>query len=224
MALIDRISRELGTRYDFGEIIAYLNEFRIHTPSSWDGWTKVEYSKASLHGEPTDKIIQIAEDLDLDNFHSWCGISSPPQNWVDTTRLRLFISHIAEDKDKATRLRDCLAPYEISGFVAHEDIDATLEWQLEIERALYTMNAFLAIHTKGFKDSYWAQQEVGFALGRGVKIISFKMGEDPTGFISKNQALARRDRTAEQVAAEVDELLSKDARTSTKLQLAKQQW
>jgi len=222
LALIDRIVGELETRYGYREIDAYLNEFGISTPHEWHRWnSKREYSALHLYSKPADTIIKIAEDLGLDSFHSCHGISSPSQNWVDTTRFRLFISHIAKNKDKATRLRHCLVPYEISGFLAHEDINAILEWQLEIERALYTMDAFLAIHTKGFKDSYWAQQEVGFALGRGVKIISFKMDEDPTGFISKHQALARRNRTAEQIAAEVDELLSKDARTSTKLQLVK---
>jgi hypothetical protein len=55
----------------------------------------------------------------------------------------------------------------------------------------------------GFSNSYWTQQETGFAVGRGVKIILFKMGEDPTGFISK-QALARRQHKAEEIAAEVD--------------------
>jgi hypothetical protein len=47
------------------------------------------------------------------------------------------------------------------------------------------------------------------------------MDEDPTGFISKHQALARKNRTAEQIAAEVDTLLSNDPLTSTKLTLAK---
>ena len=83
------------------------------------------------------------------------------------------------------------------------------------------MDAFLAIHTLGFKDSFWTQQEIGFAVGRGVKIISFKMGEDPTGFISKKQALPRRNRTAEQIAREVDLLLSSDELTSSKLSQAK---
>jgi len=64
------------------------------------------------------------------------------------------------------------------------------------------MDAFLAIHTLGFKDSFWTQQEIGFAVGRSMKIISFKMGEDPTGFISKHQALPRRGRTAEEIARE----------------------
>ena len=62
------------------------------------------------------------------------------------------------------------------------------------------MDAFIAIHTPGFSASFWTQQEVGFAVGRGVKIISLRMGEDPTGFISKHQALARRQRTAEEIA------------------------
>src|SRR5215469_6173452 len=159
------------TRYGYREIDAYLNEFGISTPHEWHRWnSKREYSALHLYSKPADTIIKIAEDLGLDSFHSSHGISSPSQNWVDTTRFRLFISHIAKNKDKATRLRHCLVPYEISGFVAHEDINATLEWQLEIERALYTMDAFLATHTKGFKDSYWAQQEVGFALGRGVRL------------------------------------------------------
>jgi hypothetical protein len=83
------------------------------------------------------------------------------------------------------------------------------------------MDAFLAIHTPGFKDSFWTQQEIGFAVGRGVRIISFKMGEDPTGFISKHQALARRNRTAEEIALEVDTLLASDPLTSAKLATAK---
>jgi hypothetical protein len=140
---------------------------------------------------------------------------------MDTTKFRLFISHIAKDKEKATRLKDCLASYAISGFVAHEDIHPTLEWQWEIERALYTMDAFLAFHTPGFKDSVWTQQEIGFAVGRGVKIISFTMGEDPTGFISKQQALARRSRPAEEIALEVDAILAAASLTAGKLDAAK---
>jgi hypothetical protein len=93
----------------------------------------------------------------------------------------------------------------------------TAEWQIEIERALFAMDAFLAIHTKGFSQSFWAQQEIGFAVARGVKIISFKMGEDPTGFISKHQALPRGNRSAEDIAKEVNALLSDDDLTAARL-------
>jgi hypothetical protein len=83
------------------------------------------------------------------------------------------------------------------------------------------MDAFLAIHTVGFAQSIWTQQEVGYAVGRGVKIISLQMGEDPTGFISKHQALRRGDRKAEEVAAEIDGILAKDPGTRDKLRAAK---
>jgi hypothetical protein len=170
---------------------------------------------------PTITITKILDDLGLEHLQVRHDLRVPPRNWCDTQMFRLFISHIAKHKDRATRLKDCLFAYAISGFVAHEDIHPTLEWQKEIERALFTMDAFLAIHTPGFKDSFWTQQEIGFAVGRGVKIISFKMGEDPTGFISKQQALARQRRTAEEIAKEVDALLALDELTADKLKSAK---
>jgi hypothetical protein len=121
---------------------------------------------------------------------------------------------------KATRLRECLKPYHISGFVAHQDIAPTDLWQTEIERALYSMDAFFAFLTPGFSKSFWTQQEIGFAVARGVRIISFKMGEDPTGFISKHQALPRLQRTAEQIAEEVNALLLEDQLTAARLRQA----
>jgi hypothetical protein len=72
------------------------------------------------------------------------------------------------------------------------------------------MDAFLAIHTPGFTNSVWAQQEIGFAIARGVKIISLKMGEDPTGFLSKHKALTRGNRTAEEIAKDVNAILLAD--------------
>jgi hypothetical protein len=83
------------------------------------------------------------------------------------------------------------------------------------------MDAFIAVLTPGFSKSVWTQQEIGFAVCRGVKVISFKMGEDPAGFLGHEQALPRQRRTAEQVAEEIDSLLSKDPRTTEKLAEAK---
>jgi TIR domain len=222
LTLIDRIGRTLQSRYGFAEIDIYLAEFNIQPPKDATRGSKWVYTKEALRDVPFDTVIKIAEDLELEQeIRTAHGASSAPRNWQGTNKFRLFISHIAKHKDRATRLRDCLAPYAISGFVAHEDIHPTLEWQKEIERALFTMDAFLAIHTPGFKDSFWTQQEIGFAVGRGVKIISFKMGEDPTGFISKQQALARRSRTAEEIAREVDAILAADPLTVRTLNDAK---
>jgi hypothetical protein len=202
--LIDKIGRASQARFGYAEIDAFLAEFEISPPENVGMNSKWVYSKAALHGVQTDILLKIAVELDIDVPRSQSTAASPPKNWRDTAHFRLFISHISREKNKATRLKDCFAPYGISGFVAHEDIHPTLEWQSEIERALHAMDAFVAIHTPGFSASFWTQQEVGFAVGRGVKIISFKMGEDPTDFISKHQALARRGRTAEEIAKEID--------------------
>jgi hypothetical protein len=48
------------------------------------------------------------------------------------------------------------------------------------------------------------------------------MGEDPTGFISKRQALPHRRRLAEEIAKEIDALLGDDELTAAKLLAAKQ--
>jgi len=221
LALIDKIGRELQSRFGYAEIDAFFAEFGIPPPKDVVENSRWVYSKAALRGISEQVVLRIAEELEL-IVPGIAGRSlSPPRNWKDTKLFRLFLSHISKDKVKATRLKDCLASYGISGFVAHEDIHPTLEWQSEIERALQTMDGFIAIHTPGFSNSFWTQQEIGFAVGRGTKIISFRMGEDPTGFISKQQALARRDRTAEDVAKEIDALLAEDARTSDRLRNAK---
>lgn len=221
LAIIDKVGRELQSRYTFAEIDAYLAEFGIDTPNEIAVNSKWVYSKDALKGVPTSKVLEVAEDLGIGAPNFAASAMSPPANWAGTNQFQLFISHISKHKDKATRLKTCLSPYGISAFVAHEDIYPTLEWQQEIERALYCMDAFVAIHTPGFSASFWTQQEIGFAHGRGTKIVSLKMGEDPTGFISKQQALPRQRKTAEQVAEEIDQLLSIDERTSEKLAAAK---
>lgn len=222
LSLIDSIARTLQSRYRYEEIDAFLAAFGVQPPAAGTVTTnsKWVYSKVALQTIADSELVRIAEELELAAPGGGPGPVAPPRNWQDTKLFRLFISHISADKTKATRLKDCLAPYAITGFVAHEDIHPTLEWQMEIERALRTMDAFLAIHTPGFSQSYWTQQEVGFALGRGVKVISLKMGEDPTGFISKRQALGRRQRTADEIAREVRDLLVADEFTSPRLAAA----
>ena len=103
---------------------------------------------------------------------------------------RVFLTHKAEVKKETAALKDKLKVYGISCFVAHEDIHPTKEWQNEIENALSSMDALVALMTETFHDSDWTDQEVGFAFGRSVPIVSVKLGKDPYGFIGKFQALS----------------------------------
>lgn len=104
--------------------------------------------------------------------------------------FRVFLSHKANIKREAAGLKKRLRTFGISGFVAHEDIRPNKEWQNEIENALSSMNALVALMTEGFHESDWTDQEIGFAFGRGLPIVAVKLGMDPYGFLGKFQALS----------------------------------
>lgn len=211
LAIADRIGRELQERYSYGEIDTYLNAFGVARPEGVTVNSKWIYAKSALGSASSSTLGEIVEDLGIEALATISAKTHLPEVWKDS-RLRVFISHLSTEKLKATRLRDALHSYGANAFVAHEDIEPTLEWQVQIERALHCMEVFISIHTPGFSKSIWTQQEIGFAVCRGVKIIALRMGEDPTGFISKHQALSRGVKTAEQIASDIDALLRKDER------------
>lgn len=107
----------------------------------------------------------------------------------ESQKFRLFLSHKSEDRKQTAALKSRLQLFGVSCFVAHEDISPTKTWQDEIENALATMDGFVAAMTENFHESYWTDQEVGYALARGVPIIALRLGRDPYGFIAKFQAL-----------------------------------
>lgn len=122
--------------------------------------------------------------------------------------FRIFISHLTENKESATYLKNHLAKYGIDCFVAHEDIEPSKLWQTEIEKALASMDLLCAILTPNFYQSKWCDQEIGIALGRAIPTLSIKKGADPHGFIGKYQAIKAK-RTAEAVARDVVETICK---------------
>src|SRR5207253_879179 len=93
--------------------------------------------------------------------------------------LRLFITHLASHRAFAGQLQELLLDYGISSFVAHNDIEPTLEWQVQIETALATCDALVALLHDKFHASYWTDQEIGFAMGRRVPTFAVKFGETP---------------------------------------------
>ncbi len=141
--------------------------------------------------------------------------------WGNTEFLRLFITHKSEDKEKATQIRDACQTLGIACFVAHEDIEPTTEWQSEIERALQSMDALLALLTPGFHDSNWTDQEVGAAVGRQIPVIPVRSGCDPYGFIGKYQAIQGHQVAAPVLADQVvATCLSRFASTKAQMKIA----
>lgn len=147
-------------------------------------------------------IARVFLDLDDQEDSNWrqasglllTGSKMVPANAMSRIwavgQFRLFMSHKSEVKKKVANLKQELGFLGISGFVAHEDIHPTSEWQDEIENALATMDGFVAILTEKFHDSDWTDQEIGYAMARNVPFISIKLGRDPYGFIGKFQALS----------------------------------
>jgi hypothetical protein len=132
--------------------------------------------------------------------------------WEPET-LRLFLTHVSAHKEAVTQMKNSLLNYGISGFVAHEDIEPNLEWQNEIELALGSMHALCALLTPEFHQSNWTDQEVGFALGRNVPVLSIRLGMSPYGFIGKNQGLRGNLNSLHPTAGAIAEILLKESRT-----------
>lgn len=154
-----------------------------------------------LHNVQNEFVAEIFFEMEAAEDHDWrteSGLLVTSHPAVSVSALeriwgrgyRVFLSHKDEVKKEAASLKDRLRLFGISCFVAHEDIHPTTEWQDEIERALVSMDAFVALMTEKFHESLWTDQEVGFALGRGVPMIAVKLGKDPYGFLGKFQALS----------------------------------
>ncbi len=131
--------------------------------------------------------------------------------------FRLFIGHVAAHKSSAHRLKEGLARFQVAAFVAHDDIEPTREWQSEIERALRTMDALVAIVAPGFRESSWCDQEVGFALGRGKLVLPLRAGADPHGFIGKHQAVLVQGMDAPLLAERIVEVLLQHSLSSDRM-------
>lgn len=209
---IKKIYNELINRgfswNDFYQYMKYYNSKVPHYEHD-DCNTLEEYFSAHVSDLTDDVIAAIANEVSGEII---------PNDTFDQTVLnadcwrsgyfRIFISHLTENKESATNLKNLLARYGIDCFVAHEDIEPSKLWQTEIEKALASMDLLCAILTPNFYQSKWCDQEVGIALGRAIPTLSIKKGADPHGFIGKYQAIKAK-KTAEAVAKDVVETIYK---------------
>ncbi|WP_084327106.1 toll/interleukin-1 receptor domain-containing protein [Salinarimonas rosea] len=221
LRLIDKVARELQARYRYDEIDQFLAEYGVNPPTEVHYNSKWVYSKVALRGVENAKLLRIAQDLGIFSEAVGFGDDSP-ELWRDAQSMRIFISHVSEARPRAVRLAECLAAHSCSGFVAHAAISPTREWTDELHRALRHMEALIAVCTPGFAQSSWCQQEVGFGVARNVLIIPLHMGENPTGFVARKQAILRRGRQAEEIVADIAAVLKQDDRTKDRFAQAQQ--
>ncbi len=194
LELADRVVDKFDEMASYKKTDAILDAFGVREAEFNSITTRKDYIIERLKDIDINILIQIAqEELDMDIsdlLPTSAKPNTPPAKIKhDSSPANAFISHISEHKALAKDISDALGKYNIKGFVAHEDIEPTKEWQEEIGKFLNKMDFFISLHTKGFSQRSWCQQEIGFAVAKEVEIISIKFEEDPTGFIGKYQAL-----------------------------------
>ena len=211
--LIKEISSVMSTE-DWSLIDLTLRQFNFETLETYNG-DSFHYLLQQLESGQDSDILSLATHLKIELNTTESELN--PGFWREGY-FKLFISHLSSEKIRANDLKDILENYAISGFVAHTDIEPTKVWQNEIEIALRTCDALLALMTPKFHESNWTDQEIGIALGRDLLIVPARLGRDPYGFIGKFQAIT--DKRDDLLAEELLISLIKNKKTNKKMAYA----
>lgn len=202
--------------YGWADIDFILGQVGARTSERWD-WdgdvrdAKFAYVREMLGSSSYDDPI-----TDLDEYLS----AEPPEPevadtpWEGDGTFRVFLSHLAQHKAEATAIKSALAFYGLDAFVAHQDIEPGSEWQQTILGALRTCHALVALLHDGFRDSNWCDQEVGYAMGRGIPAIPVRLTINPYGFLGSFQAVKGTNVEPDAIAREIATILIRDKRTA----------
>lgn len=211
--LIKEITTRLAPE-DWTLIDITLDQFRLPTSERWEG-DKTAYVLHMIKGAADPTLLELAQHV---------GAKTPdaPRTRIDppfwqANMFRLFVSHLSSEKVFAAELQGSLLKYGISAFVAHNDIEPTLEWQAQIESALATADSLLALLHPNFHASNWTDQEIGFAMGRGLPVFAVRLGQDPYGFIGRFQAFAGSNKSADVLAQELFDAYRKNKQSRERM-------
>jgi hypothetical protein len=191
-----------------------LKQFSLPWSGEWDG-SKHAYVIHMLTDAPDDALISLAAHVGF-HFNEIKPPGISPSFWRKDM-LRVFVTHLAVHRKFAGELQEAFLPFGISCFVAHNDIEPTTEWQNEIETALATCEALIALLHPDFHASNWTDQEIGFAMGRGVPVFTVRFGQDPYGFIGRFQAFNGSGKTAVALARELFDAYRKNKQTQRRM-------
>lgn len=202
-----RLGRELWPVVDLT-----LRQFSLPIDDDWRGDANT-YLLQMIQSAPDDTLLALAAHVGFDLGRP-SGLE--PAFW-SKGYFRLFLSHLAVHKDRASALQAAVQRFGISAFVAHTDIEPIKEWQDEIELALSTADALVALLTPDFHGSKWTDQEIGFAMGRSILILSVRLGQDPYGFIGKFQGVEGQNRKPDEIAQQLFDVLLQHKQTRARM-------
>ena len=213
VTLMKEIGARLGAE-QYSLIDLTLNQFALPTSNSWSG-ERDSYVLEMIGKAPDQTLLDLAQHLGF-TLEVTASTHIEPAFWRKGM-FRLFISHLAVHRKWAGELQESLLAYGISSFVAHNDIEPTTEWQNQIETALSTCEALVALLHEKFHESKWTDQEIGFAMGRSVPVFSVRFGETPYGFIGRFQAFNGGKTEPSTLARELFESYRKNKQTKKRM-------
>jgi len=213
ITLLKEISGRLQVE-DWPLIDLTLSQFNLPTSETWNQ-SKSNYVLEMCKSATDEKLLELSQHVGY-ILEEAQNLGIDPPFWRKRM-LRLFISHLSAEKAFAAELQEALLHYGISGFVAHNDIEPTVEWQGQIETALATADSLVALLHPTFQKSDWTDQEIGFAMGRGLPVFAVKFGQDPYGFIGRFQAFAGSGKPVEAIAKELFETYRKNKQTQKRM-------
>ena len=210
-----RESAELLAQRHWADIDLVLREFGLPVFSDWHE-DQLSYCLTAIRDASND---------DLRDLHAYLRQERPTDHvgeasW-ETNQFRLFLSHVSAEKVFVHEVKQGLLDFGIGGFVAHDDIEPSSEWQNAILAALATCDALAAFLHDGFPQSSWTDQEVGFVIGRGVPVLGLRFADyDPYGFMGRWQGAPCRGLTAAAVAAKIYAMLRARKELAQRLETA----
>lgn len=210
--------KEISTRLqveDWPLIDLTLSQFALPTTDDWQSGDKNSYVIEMAKGAIDAVLIELAQHVGY-LFEEVPKPGIDPPFWRKRM-FRLFVSHLSSEKVLAAQLQEALMAYGISGFVAHNDIEPTLEWQTQIETALSTADSLVALLHPAFHASNWTDQEIGFAMGRGLPVFAVRFNQDPYGFIGRFQGFVGGGKTPEALARELFDAYRKNKQSQWRM-------
>ena len=209
--------KEIGKRLDAEDwplIDVTLSQFELPTNDQWSGSKAAYVMEMAKHASDT-ALTELAQ-------HVGYIVEEAPKLGIDppfwrARMFRLFVSHLASQRELAGQLQEALLSYGISAFVAHNDIEPTVEWLAQIEAALATADSLVALLHPKFHESRWTDQEIGFAMGRGLPVFAVHFGQDPYGFIGRFQAFTGSKKKPAELAEELFDAYRKNKQTQKRM-------
>lgn len=212
ISLIKEISERLANE-DWPLIDVTLKQFGLPIKDEWRG-TKESYVLHLIEAGADTVLLELARHVGFQLQTAPPGVEPP---FWRKDMLKVFVSHLSAYCKFAGELQEKLLDFGISAFVAHNDIEPTAEWQTQIETALATCDALVSLLHEDFHLSNWTDQEIGFAMGRGVPVFSVKFDQDPYGFIGRFQAFNGTGKSPTSLARELFEAYRRNKQTQPQM-------